>query len=122
MFVIWKSSIRARLSTKVSVVLGDDYFEIRSGKKILSSTRWPEVMRATAFKADILTTDLLCVRFDRSTNELSSIVHGEMLGFDDFVDAMSVHLRGLDRDWHSSVMMPPFARNEQVIWSRSDEN
>ncbi|HWZ90440.1 MAG TPA: hypothetical protein VNW92_16365 [Polyangiaceae bacterium] len=83
--------------------------------------RWGDVFRITAFKRDEITSDLLCLAFE--AHSLPSGTHvevnEEVPGFDAVVALMMKHLP-IDPKWRHSVLLPPFAANQTVIYQTPD--
>jgi hypothetical protein len=74
-----------------------------------------EVVRATAFKRDELTTDLLCVEIEVA-NGRSIELHEDLGGFEEWLGRVD-SLPGVDPDWRGKVIQPPFARNETALFT-----
>ncbi|HEY0131529.1 MAG TPA: hypothetical protein VGB57_08990, partial [Allosphingosinicella sp.] len=78
-----------------------------------------EILRATAFKRDEVTTDLLCVEIELGNGE-SIELNEDVIGFDEWLRRVDA-LPGVDPDWRGKVTQPPFARNETVLFTRQGQ-
>jgi hypothetical protein len=82
--------------------------------------RWASVRRITAYKRDLITTDEIRLAFE--TDELlpgSVEVSEEYGGFQEIFGALEREL-GVSPKWYWEIMVPPFARSEQVVYERAE--
>lgn len=77
--------------------------------------RWTAITRITAYKRDLLTTDLLCLLIE--ADGAASEVNEEVPGFDVIDDALESEL-GVAPDWKRGVVFPAFHPNPAVIFPR----
>jgi hypothetical protein len=83
-----------------------------------SEMRWSEVQRVTAFKRDCLVVDCICLVIGARDDTLLEIDE-EMVGWQEFVMALSEHLPGC-KPWHlwfSEVAFPAFATNPTEVFA-----
>jgi hypothetical protein len=75
-----------------------------------------QITRVTFYKRDEITTDLICC--DVELNGRSWFFHEDVTGW----DLLLKHLEQLPlfkRDWHETLVQPPFDRREIVAFSRN---
>jgi hypothetical protein len=73
----------------------------------------------TAFKRDLLTTDLICVAIE-FTDEAGTQhieLHEELEGFGQLLLLLEKN-SGFVSDWREKVTLPPFEANVTVLWER----
>jgi hypothetical protein len=81
---------------------------------------WGDIVRAIAFKRDLITVDCICVQFtagDGRTLEANE----EMEGWESFINSMPEYLPG-SKVWSecfSQVAFPAFTTNETVVFERA---
>jgi hypothetical protein len=85
----------------------------------VSSVDWREVTRVLAFKRDLLTTDLICLRIEAGP-ERSLEVNEEVPGWDALLRALQEFLPGVmdPKKIYALLSTPAFAANETVIFDR----
>jgi len=78
---------------------------------------WSAVVEVTAFKRDLLTTDLICLRFVTSAGQVLE-VHEEMPCWSELLDGLPGLLPGsMNRQLiYAAVLKPAFAVNETVVY------
>ena len=85
----------------------------------LASTRiaWGSIQLVEAFKQDILTVDLLCLRFDLDGESI--VVHEEQPGWQELVNVLPEKLAGFPpfMQWLGGVALPPFAENRVRLFA-----
>jgi len=102
-----------RLLDTVVIELSATGFHLRgTGEEV----RWDEVTGATAFKMDLLATDLICLEFDVAVGSASVLVHEQMPGWTELISELPTRLMGVEDGWYRQVMLPAFATNARVIW------
>ena len=79
---------------------------------------WRDVTDVSAYKRDLLTTDLIC--FAISTAEQAIEIHEEMQGWQALIEALPTYLPGMPEQtqWFNTVALPPFATNVTKLFSR----
>ncbi|HTH46754.1 MAG TPA: hypothetical protein VMB21_04525 [Candidatus Limnocylindria bacterium] len=82
---------------------------------------WANVVKATVFKRDMFSTDLVCLFF-ASHNGLGFEVHEEMNDWKKFTEALPDYLIGCkpSGEWWSQVAFPAFETNLTEIFSRAE--
>jgi hypothetical protein len=107
-------------NAKNGSVLGNaTALEFRGPKGDFSKIRWIDVEEVCAFKRDLLTTDLICLEFKKLGKEEYYEMNEEMVGYHDLLELIPEHLPKFNRGWFSSIALPAFASNHQVIWKRT---
>lgn len=74
------------------------------------------IERATFFKRDLTTTDLICCELEL-TDGTFILWHEEMQGWDKAI-VWLCELPGFDRDWLPKVSQPPFEPTPHVAYER----
>ena len=114
-----KSDPRLLENAKNGSVFGDTQgLKFRGPKGDFSELRWIDVEEVRAFKRDLLTTDLICLAFKKSGKEEHYEMNEEMVGYHDLLELIPEHLPRFNLEWLSSIALPAFAPNHQVIWKR----
>ena len=82
------------------------------------SIKWIDIERLQAYKADLLTTDEICIDilFDNKT----IIVTEETKGWYQFIDKLKSALPFTNDNWESLVLESPFEYNLTTIYERAD--
>jgi len=95
-------------------------FALLRGSRPRGAGRWDDVIRARAFKADEVTTDLICLEL-ALRDGTTFLAHEEAPGWDDFLDAAEAALPGMvpRAVWYPAVTHPPFAAAEQIVFKRA---
>jgi hypothetical protein len=104
-----------RRSSRVS--FDETGFSLWDGRTHQVVVRWADVRRVTAWKKDLVTTDLVCLTFALVAGQ-EYTVHEEMDGFDAFAAGMEGALPGVHTGWRSRVVPPAFAPNPYVLFDR----
>lgn len=104
------------LYPKITVL--DAGFAFVSGSICLSVV-FDEVLEITAFKRDLLTTDIVCFAIKTYHKGRITVVeiNEEMPGFDTLSEKLS-SLPGYVSNWRQLVVEPAFKENRTVIFSR----
>jgi hypothetical protein len=87
---------------------------VRQGAEFIELD-WSEVTRATAFKRDLLTVDLICIAFETETRLVE--INEEMPGYLLVEQAMEQAF-DLAPEWKLVVMFPPFETKPTLIYER----
>jgi hypothetical protein len=89
----------------------------RNGTAHNAGIEWREINGVVAFKRDLLTTDLICLRF--TNGEWNVEINEEMSGWTALIDALPTYLPGTlaPSDWWDRVSHPAFAANPVVLFS-----
>jgi hypothetical protein len=80
---------------------------------------WSEIDEIRAFKKDLMTTDLMRLVLNKSGEENYFVIHEEMAGYYDLLEAMQKYLPGFNLTWVLDVAFPAFAANHIVVWKRA---
>jgi len=89
----------------------------RNGTAHNAGMKWKEVSGIVAYKRDLLTTDLICLRF--TNGEWNIEINEEMSGWTTLINAIPTYLPGAlsPSDWWDRVSHPAFAANPTVLFS-----
>jgi hypothetical protein len=100
-----------------SIELRDDGFAIRDdiGGAVEAAARWDEITRIRTYKVDLLTTDCICLLFERRPAPALQVSE-EWNGFVDLMDVLRERFPDIPADWYEAVMQPPFERNEATLF------
>lgn len=80
---------------------------------------WSDVVRVSAWKENHMVVDRIMLGLGKSDGSML-VVHEEMTGYSELLEAMRVHLPGFDSTtWPREIAFPAFARNERTVWSRA---
>lgn len=82
------------------------------------SIKWTDVERIQAYKADLLTTDEVCI--DITFNNKTIIVTEETKGWYQFIDKLKLSLPLTNDNWEAVVLDTPFEYNLTTIYERAD--
>lgn len=99
----------------ISIRPADAGLELLQDEHVVDAVNVGRVTRLAAFKRDLVTSDCVCLRFDRSDGD-SITIHEEMPGFVELFPLLSAWFAGLDPNWYALVMLPAFRANEMTIW------
>lgn len=104
---------------KPEIIVTDKGFAIVTVKGT-DAVSFDEVSAIVAYKLDELTTDLVCCDIVTGAGDGEQIrtIHEELPGFDNAMAGFET-LPGFDRRWREAVILPPFAANRTVIYSRA---
>lgn len=78
--------------------------------------RWDQILRVTAFKRDLVTTDLLCLLVLLTDGIIE--MHEDMPGFTAVEDRLNQTLAPVD-GWKSAVLFPAFEPCALEIFTRA---
>lgn len=103
---------------KPEIIAIDRGFAIVTAKGT-DAVSFDEVSAIVAYKLDELTSDLVCCDIVTGAGDGERIrtIHEELPGFDAAMAGFET-LTGFDRKWRDAVILPPFAANRTVIYSR----
>lgn len=93
----------------------DDGFRFLRADEEIAKLQWSEIKEVTAFKRDLLTTDLVCFEV-MTTKGLLYEFNEDVPGFELWVSEMQRTLLGFDSSWRDRVISPPFAPNRTAIF------
>ena len=79
--------------------------------------KWEIVKNVTAFKKDLLTTDLICLEFEDIEGNFW-LIHEEIIGFMDVAEKLKEQFPSINESWYTDVMMPPFERNHTILYEK----
>lgn len=110
---------------ETTIAVDSSGVEIKGGQSspIQPCILWREVVKVSAYKRDLFSTDLICVFLSRK-NETGLEVHEEMNNWMNFLDSLPTHLPGCKptETWLWSVMTPAFATNFIELFLRSSNS
>ena len=80
------------------------------------SIRWTDIERLEAYKADLLTTDEICIDiiFDNKT----IIITEETKGWYQFIDKLTSVLPSINNNWQALVLASPYEYDLTTIYER----
>ena len=114
------SKIESMLSRKseVEVISADEigvFTKKKNNKTLL--LKWQHVECIAVYKEDEFTTDLICIEYGLAENT-SVTIHEKLEGYDSVVQRMHSQFEGIEKDWYSKIVQPPFERNYTVIYEK----
>jgi hypothetical protein len=80
---------------------------------------WDQIDEIYAYKADLFTTDLICLVIISETQNQAVEIHEEMHGYYDARPYLEAHLSGYSECWFSDVAFPAFVENRKMIWKKN---
>lgn len=99
-------------------------FGVKNDKPSEQPTRmsWREVVKVTAYKRDLFSTDLICVFLSRA-DQTGIETHEEMNNWIDFVTSLPKRLPDCKpvESWLQNITVPAFATNMTELFSRRDD-
>ena len=101
-----------------SLVVTDNGFNIVHKNEIQLYVEWDKISKVATYKADLLTTDLICLEIHIIGDEKIYEVHEEMKLFSDFCQALSDNLDLINSNWYMDVMLPAFKTNYTIIYKK----
>ena len=104
-----------------SIQLSERGFEVSDQNESLWSMEWEHIVRVVAFKLDRVTTDTICVGFQR-VNESDRVwaVEEEWDGYRPLHSKLDQFTQGAWSEKWREVAHPAFEFNWTVIWERPD--
>jgi hypothetical protein len=84
---------------------------------VLYSIKWTDIERLQAYKADLMTTDEICM--DITFNNQWIMITEETPGWYQFIDRMKASL-AVNENWEKEVLKSPFEYDLTTIYERSD--
>lgn len=111
----WQRYLDWRRRNVPSLEALHDGFRLRAGKSS-RTVRWEQIQRVTAFKRDLVTTDLLCLLVLLTDGIIE--LHEDMPGFAAVEDQLNRTLAPVD-DWKSAVLFPAFEPRALEIFARA---
>jgi hypothetical protein len=92
-------------------------YSYQDGSADRGSGKWNDVNSAVAYKRNCLTVDLICLGF--VTAESAVVIHEEMEGWEDLIDALPTYLPGTPdhAKWWAKVAFPAFVTNETTLFT-----
>jgi hypothetical protein len=123
---LW-SRIRSRFSrsksTDTQILLNDGGIDIVSvpGGKVLASLQWADVTRIQAYKVDLVTTDCICLLFERGVSAPPLQVSEDWLGFQELFNPLVQHFPAIPESWYEDIMTPAFEEKRTVLFDSSGD-
>jgi len=87
-------------------------------KDNIHSIKWTDIERLQAYKADLLTTDEICI--DITFNNKTIVVTEQTKGWYQFIDRLKSALPSINENWETQVLETPFEYNLTTIYERAD--
>lgn len=78
---------------------------------------WLEVERLEVYKIDLLTFDEVCLDIVLSTTVIR--ITEKTDGWNTFIQKLQAQFPGIEKDWYSKIIQPPFQTNHSVLYKRS---
>lgn len=80
---------------------------------------WESIKEIIAYKRDLFTIDLVCLRVYHSNDQYFEI-NEELIDFDALLDQLPERLRGFPerKMYWGKLIQPAFAENEMQLWHR----
>ncbi len=91
------------------------YIDLKDGFR---SIKWTDIERLQAYKADLLTTDEICI--DLTFDNKTIIITEETKGWYQFIGKLKSALPLTNENWEALVLATPFEYNLTTIYERSD--
>ena len=113
---ILKGLIRQRQKTKESslrVTNEGFYIESEISNAYIG---WLDITKLTVYKMDLIAIDLVCLEVEAKLSK-TYIIHEEMEGWTEVITEMN-RILNLDSNWLANVTLPPFQRNETIIYQK----
>jgi hypothetical protein len=78
--------------------------------------KWASVTCLTAYKADMITYDEICMDIIYEDRQLT--ISEETPGWYQYVEKINQVFPGIPKDWDSTISHPPFATNLTVLYQK----
>lgn len=82
------------------------------------SIKWADIERLQAYKADLLTTDEICI--DLTYDNKTITITEETKGWYQVIEKFKTTLPSINNNWETSVLEKPFEYNLTTIYERAD--
>jgi hypothetical protein len=83
---------------------------------LAASVRWDDVTRIQAYKRDLVTTDCICLRFERGPDRPAVELSEEWQGFADLFGALERRFPTIPPSWYVDIMTPAFEAKRTVLF------
>lgn len=80
--------------------------------------KWTDIERLIAYKADLLTTDEICI--DIVFNNFQVTITEETPGWYQFIEKTKLVFPGISKNWDSEIVYPAFVTNLTILYQRAD--
>ncbi len=80
--------------------------------------KWADVIEVFAYKADLLSVDLICIGFRISNDGRCVEIDEQMPGYAAVVEALPAIFPGIRTDWWQAVAFPAFELNSRSLWGK----
>lgn len=77
---------------------------------------WLDINKLTVYKMDLMAIDLVCLEVEVKIGK-TYIIHEELEGWTEVITEMN-RILNLDSDWLTNVTLPPFQRNDTIIYQK----
>ncbi len=81
------------------------------------SIEWASIRSITAYKRDLITTDLVCLQIEFGSEPRYFQISEEWLGFANLTESLASRF-AFPADWQETVVQPPFATNDKILFTR----
>jgi len=110
-----------RLARRKALVHDRQGFGVVDGQGQVINWPWANIVRAEAFKRDLLTTDLICLLLELAGGTAVEL-HEELDGWQSFVASLPENLPGFPvvERWFLTVAHPAFKTNLTTIYERTN--
>lgn len=113
---------RAREDSKYGRIICDEKRIVVQQKSQEVGIEWDGVEEIYAYKADLFTTDLICLSLISHSQKLGLEIHEEMAGYHDAQAFLEKSLPDYSNAWFSDVAFPAFVENRTLIWKKPAAN
>ena len=107
----------------VTIHFDEAGFAMKNDTSVEQSPRmlWSEVVKVTAYKRDLFSTDLICIFLSRA-DKTGLEIHEEMNNWLDFIALLPTRLTGCKptESWLQDITVPAFAANMTELFSRQN--
>lgn len=95
----------------------DDGFIIQFKSK-QQKIKWDEIERLIAYKKDLLTVDVVCLKI--FYNNCQTTITEEIPGWHQFVEKLRFVFPNIPDNWYSEIVQPAFVTNLTILYQRVD--
>jgi len=81
--------------------------------------KWDDIDKVVAYKRDLLTEDLVCIKIIDGKND-SIEINEEIEGFHDALRDLPSYLKGFpnEKEYWGALIQPAFLTNETTLWRK----
>jgi hypothetical protein len=111
----WKRITQKRNQMSPIIAFNETGIEIKIGED-LKNISWKSIRKITAFKRDLITTDMICLLLELS-DKTNYELNEETEGFKEGLKSLEIHL-GISPEWFLKIMTPAFESSVTVIYEQ----